>query len=205
MIFNKLLLIYVVFLQQVFTSIFVVYNIFAMKKTINYIKIFVILLFIVQCAKIDPVTGEKVIIEPNTVEKARENARKGGGLFGDFTGNKNTSNTFEFSTSNVLWRATLNSLDFLPLINADYSGGIIVYDWFSNKNDNQSIKISVRFLSNELKSSSVVIAGHKKVCDDMGKCFVEKLDNKFTNEIKESIILNARQIKIEDSKKDSQK
>ena len=176
-----------------------------MKKTINYIKIFVILLFIVQCAKIDPVTGEKVIIEPNTVEKARENARKGGGLFGDFTGNKNTSNTFEFSTSNVLWRATLNSLDFLPLINADYSGGIIVYDWFSNKNDNQSIKISVRFLSNELKSSSVVIAGHKKVCDDMGKCFVEKLDNKFTEEIKESVIATARQIKIEDTKKDTKK
>lgn len=103
--------------------------------------------------------------------------------------NKNTSNTFEFSTSNVLWRATLNNLSFLPLVNADYSGGIIIYDWFSEKTDNQSIKISVRFLSNELKSSSIVVAGHKKVCDDMGKCFIEKLDNKFTNEIKDLLSL----------------
>jgi hypothetical protein len=175
-----------------------------MTKKINYISIFCILVFILQCAKVDPVTGEKVIIEPNTTEKAREAARKSGGLFGDIM-NKNTTNTFEFSTSNVLWRATLNNLDFLPLINADYSGGIIVYDWFSEKTENKSIKISVRFLSNELKSSSIVIAGHKKTCDDVGKCFVEKLDNKFTNEIKESIISTARQIKIEDSKKDSKK
>jgi hypothetical protein len=175
-----------------------------MTKKINYISTFCILVFILQCAKVDPVTGEKVIIEPNTTEKAREAARKSGGLFGDIM-NKNTTNTFEFSTSNVLWRATLNNLDFLPLINADYSGGIIVYDWFSEKTENKSIKISVRFLSNELKSSSIVIAGHKKTCDDVGKCFVEKLDNKFTNEIKESIISTARQIKIEDSKKDSKK
>ena len=175
-----------------------------MIKKINYIVIFCIFIFILQCAKVDPITGEKVIIEPNTTEKAREAAKKGGGLFGDIM-NKNTSNTFEFSTSNVLWRATLNSLDFLPLVNADYSGGIIIYDWFSEKTDNQSIKISVRFLSNELKSSSIVIAGHKKVCDDMGKCFIEKLDNKFTNEIKESIITMARQTKIEDSKKDQKK
>jgi len=175
-----------------------------MTKKINYISTFCILVFILQCAKVDPVTGEKVIIEPNPTEKAREAARKSGGLFGDIM-NKNTTNTFEFSTSNVLWRATLNNLDFLPLINADYSGGIIVYDWFSEKTENKSIKISVRFLSNELKSSSIVIAGHKKTCDDVGKCFVEKLDNKFTNEIKESIISTARQIKIEDSKKDSKK
>jgi hypothetical protein len=175
-----------------------------MIKKINYISIFCIFIFITQCAKVDPVTGEKIIIEPNTTEKAREAAKKSGGLFGDIM-NKNTSNTFEFSTSNVLWRATLSSLDFLPLVNADYSGGIIVYDWFSEKTDNQSIKISVRFLSNELKSSSIIVAGHKKVCNDMGKCFIEKLDNKFTNEIKESIISTARQTKIEDSKKDSKK
>ena len=175
-----------------------------MTKKINYIGIFCIFIFILQCAKVDPITGEKIIIEPNTTEKAREAAKKGGGLFGDIM-NKNTSNTFEFSTSNVLWRATLNTLDFLPIVNADYSGGIIIYDWFSEKTDNRSIKLSVRFLSNELKSSSIVVAGHKKVCDDMGKCFIEKLDNKFTNEIKESIITMARQTKIEDSKKDQKK
>jgi hypothetical protein len=170
-------------------------------------KLFVLvslLFFLSNCAKTDPITGEKVLIETDTRKKSREFVDKQGGLFGEF--GKNSSGTnFEFSTSNVLWRATLKNLDFLPLVNADYSGGIIVYDWYSNKDDKQSIKISVRFLSNELKSSSVVVAGHKKICDETGKCFVEKLDNKFTDEIKESVISTARQIKIEDSKKDTKK
>jgi hypothetical protein len=165
---------------------------------------FSLLVFLGNCAKIDPVTGEKVLIETDTRKKSRDFVDKQGGLFGEI-GKGSSGTNFEFSTSNVLWRATLKNLDFLPLANADYSGGIIVYDWYSNKDDKQSIKISVRFLSNELKSSSIVVAGHKKICDEAGKCFVEKLDNKFTDEIKESVISAARQIKIEDSKKDTKK
>jgi hypothetical protein len=156
------------------------------------------------CAKIDPVTGEKILIETDERKKAREFVDKKGGLFGEI-GKSSSGTNFEFSTSNVLWRATLKSLDFLPLANADYSGGVIVYDWYSNKNNKETIKISVRFLSNELKSSSVIIVGHKKICDDAGKCSIEKLDNKFTNEIKETVISTARLLKIEDSKKDTQK
>jgi hypothetical protein len=184
-------------------------------KTMNFFKnshknLFQLLLFaflmilLNHCAKTDPITGEKVLQETDPNKKAREFAARQGGLFGDI-GKNNSGTNFEFSTSNVLWRATLKSLDFLPLVNADYSGGIIVYDWYSDKGENQSIKISVRFLSNELKSSSVVVAGHKKICDNLGKCFIEKLDNKFTDEIKESVISTARLLKIEDSKKDTKK
>ena len=171
-------------------------------KSLLFLTFLMILLN--HCAKTDPVTGEKVLQETDPAKKARDFVAKQGGLFGDI-GKGSSGTNFEFSTSNVLWRATLKNLDFLPLVNADYSGGIMVYDWYSNKGENQSIKISVRFLSNELKSSSVVVAGHKKICDDLGKCFVEKLDNKFTEEIKESVIATARQIKIEDTKKDTKK
>ena len=173
-------------------------------KKLSKFNVFLIigLIFLLSCQKVDPVTGETIIIDPDTRKKSRENVDKGGGLFGEIGKNK-SSNTFEFSTSNVLWRATLKSLEFLPLVNADYSGGIIVYDWYSDKDDNQLIKISVRFLSNELKSSSVVISGHKKICNDLNKCFIEKLDNKFLDEIKDSIIFTARQIKTEDTKKDT--
>lgn len=166
--------------------------------------LFLLLIFLNHCAKTDPVTGERVLIETDTKKKSREFVDKQGGLFGDLGKNKSGTN-FEFSTSNVLWRATLKSLDFIPLANADYSGGIIVYDWYSNKTDNQLIKISVRFLGNELRSSSIEVMGHKKICDNSGKCFVEKLENKFTDEIKDSIISKARQIKIEDAKKSSDK
>ena len=155
------------------------------------------------CAKVDPVTGEKVIIEPDTRKKAREFADKEGGIFGDLGRSGNKSTTFEFGTSNVLWRATLKSLDFLPLLNADYSGGVIIYDWYSqNNNPKEQIKISVQFLNNELRSDSVKIIAHKKICDSSDRCSNSTLDQNFANSVKENIIASARALKIEEAKKD---
>jgi len=165
--------------------------------------LFLVIAFLMNCAKVDPVTGEKVIIEPDTRKKAREFADKEGGIFGDLGRSGNKSTTFEFGTSNVLWRATLKSLDFLPLLNADYSGGIIIYDWYSqNNNPREQIKISVQFLNNELRSDSVKITAHKKICDSSDRCSNSTLDQNFANSVKENIIASARALKIEEAKKD---
>jgi hypothetical protein len=175
-------------------------------KTFSKITVFLLLLAVISnCAKTDPITGEKIIINPDTGKKSREFADKQGGLFGDI-GGKNKNTTFEFGTSNVLWRATLKALEFLPLANADYAGGIIVYDWYSDKVDSkEQIKISIKFLSNELKSSSIQVVGHKKICQGNEKCFTTKLDDKFILEIKDSIINSARTLKIADTKKEQEK
>jgi hypothetical protein len=148
------------------------------------------------------VTGEKVLIDPSEKNRAREAANKDGGILGDVFGSKNKPTNFEFSTSNVLWRATLKNLDFLPLMNADYSGGIIIYDWYSDKDDKQLIKVTVRFLSNELRSDSIKITAHKKICDSADKCSNSTLDEKFSDAVKENIITNARSLKVEEAKKE---
>lgn len=141
-------------------------------------------------------------LEPNVNVKTREFADRGGGILGDFN-KKTSSNTFEFASSNILWRATLKSLDFLPLLNADYSGGVIIYDWYSQSNNpKEQIKISVRFVNNELRSDSVVVTAHKKICDNLDKCSNSTIDQNFSNSIKESIITSARALKIEESKKE---
>ena len=176
-----------------------------MKIKHNIKALLFLLIFIssFSCAKTDPVTGEKILIEPNPDKRAREAADKGGGIFGDLTGKSKTSNTFDFATSNPLWRATLKSLEFLPLINADYSGGIIVYDWYAESlNSKEQIKISIRFLSNDLRSDSLQITSHKKVCDENNKCFISKLNDNFSNEIKDTILITARNLKIEEAKKE---
>ena len=117
-----------------------------MKKN-TYLSLF-IGIFLISCAKVDPVTGEKVLIETNPQAKAKKFSEEKGGIFGNI-GAKSSTNNVEFSNSNPLWRATLKSLDFLPLLNADYSGGIIIYDWYSQSSNNkEQIKISVQFLSN---------------------------------------------------------
>jgi hypothetical protein len=173
-----------------------------LKKT-AIISVFIISLY--QCAKTDPITGEKVIIDPNLDRKASEFRDKGGGIFGDINkiGKSSSGGTFEFASSNVLWRATLKSLDFLPLLNADYSGGIIVYDWYSQTNNpKEQIKISVQFLNNELRSDSLKITAHKKICETTERCSNSTLDQNFANSIKDSIIASARTLKIEEVKKE---
>jgi hypothetical protein len=168
----------------------------------KFIIILAISLFLYNCSsKTDPVTGEKIIIEPNPDKKAREYVEKGGGIFGDINNvRKGSSATVDFATSNVLWRATLKTLSFLPLSNADYSGGVIVYDWYSDTNSDEQIKISIKFLSNEIRTSSIEVNTHKKKCDINNKCTVKLLDN-LSFDIKEKIITAARQLKIEETKK----
>lgn len=170
------------------------------KLSIKWLLIITSIFFTVKCGKIDPVTGEKVIIEPNVTKRQQAYIDKEGGIFGDFS-KKNQSNTFEFATSNVLWRATLKSLDFLPLVNADYSGGVIIYDWYSDgKNSKEQIKVSVKFLNNELRSDSLEVSIHKKICDNENNCITQKINNNFNQEIKDTIIASARNLKISEQK-----
>ena len=176
-------------------------QIYNTKVTIN-LSILLVFLLISNCSRKEGALDEKVLIETNPDKKAREFADKGGGIFGDI-GKRSGSTTFEFASSNVLWRATLKSLDFLPLLNADYSGGIIIYDWYSQTNNpKEQIKISVQFLNNELRSDSIKIIAHKKICETAVSCSNSTIDQNFTNSIKESIITSARTLKIEEAKKE---
>jgi hypothetical protein len=171
-------------------------------NNIRFLSIFLILaLFSCSSATVDPTTGERKVYELDEKKRIRENVEKGGGIFGDI-GKSSKETTFSFGTSNVLWRATLKSLDFMPLASIDYSGGVLVTDWYSeNANPQEKIKIMVRFLSNELRTDSVVVIAHKMNCNTQGVCSTTILNEKFNDSIKDTIINAARLIKIEDEKK----
>ena len=171
-----------------------------MKKGLLTISI---ILLTLSCSKTDPITGEKIIIEPDPVKKARDAAARGGGLFGEIGGQKSSGQTLNFGTSNVLWRATLKSLEFLPLISSDYSGGILIYDWYSQSNNpKEQIKISVQFLNNELRSDSIKVTAHKRICENVDKCSNLVVEQKFIDTVKDNIITVARSLKIEEAKKE---
>jgi len=165
---------------------------------IKYLYLLPILALLFSCSKNESQSEE--IFEPNVDKRARAAVQGGITVFG----NKSSgSTTYEFASSNVLWRATLKSLDFLPLINADYSGGVIIYDWYSQSNNpKEQIKISVQFLNNELRSDSIKITAHKKICDNTDRCSNSTIDQNFANSIKENIIASARALKIEEAKKE---
>jgi len=153
-------------------------------------------LILYNCSTNDKAGDEQVVKKKRreiNVDKKAETGKTN--LFGNLGGGKST--TFEFSTSNVLWRASLESLNFLPLNTVDYSGGVIISDWYSPNLSNESVKIAVRFLSSELKASSVMVKSFKKICET-SKCQTKNMDNSFNKKIKDQIITKAREIKISD-------
>ena len=110
--------------------------------------------------------------------------------------------TYEFSTSNPMWRASLEILDFLPFSTVDYSGGMIITDWYSENNSNDAIKITVRFLANEVRSDSLKISVHKKECKSNMNCQTNLLKNStIGNELRTSIIRKAAILERESKNK----
>ena len=103
------------------------------------------------------------------------------------------SGTFDFATSNEMWRASLELLDFTPLHNVDYSGGIIITDWFSEREDQDPIKITIRFLSNEIRADGIKVTIHKKICKakQLDNCKIIKIESTLSQEIKLAILKKA--------------
>ncbi len=138
--------------------------------------------------------------------KARKNIEEGRGVSIGGLVKKRGSTNYEFSTSNPMWRASLEILDFLPLSTVDYSGGMIITDWYSENNADESIKISIRFLSNEIRSDNLKIIVHKKKCTSSTNCVITRLgNNEISNELLTSIVKTAAKLEKEDKKKNKKK
>lgn len=129
-----------------------------------------------------PVSGE---------ERARQNVQQGRGISLGNIG-KTSSTTYDFSTSNPMWKATLEILDFLPLSTVDYSGGVIITDWYNdNLSQNNYIKITVRFLSNEIGSNNIKIIVHERNCPSSNNCRVKEINSKIKQELIAKILKTA--------------
>ncbi len=126
-------------------------------------------------------------------ERAKKNLEEGKGisLGGTLGGGKTT---YEFSSSNPMWRATFDVIDFMPLVTVDYSGGMIITDWYTDANTtDESLKFTIRFLSNEVRADSLKIIIHKKTCNTKGEnCIVQKISSpKLEQTIRADIIKKA--------------
>jgi len=172
------------------------------NKTLTNVFLLFLLFLVSSCSsnKKDSVL-ENEQFEPN-IQKRQERARDQSGsiIFGGLSKNTGTG-TVDFASSNVLWRASLKTLDFIPLTSVDYGGGLIVTDWYTDKQKNEQIKIQIQFVSNELRSDSLIIKSFKRSCEKNDVCQNLSISDNFNSQIKESILNTARLLKIEESKK----
>ena len=168
-------------------------NIFMFNSA--FTKILLILfafILLANCSGLSKVDARKT--PTNAMERARKNVEEGRGVSIDGILSKRKGTNYEFSTSNPMWRASLEVLDFIPMATVDYSGGMIISDWYSDNSssNNESIKISIRFLSNEVRSDSLKIIVHKKVCKNSTSCNINVLSNsKISQELTTTIIRKA--------------
>ena len=126
----------------------------------------------------------------NVKERMRKNVAEGKSFSLSNIG-KGGSGNFEFASSNPMWRASLEMLDFTPLSNVDYSGGIIITDWFDNENEkNSNLKISIKFLSNEIRADGLDVSIFEKKCTD-NICKTRKLEKNVSIDIKKTILKKA--------------
>jgi hypothetical protein len=160
---------------------------------LNYFKIISIFLFIITfIAGCGNKFGDARKNPTNALERARKNVEEGRGAgIGDLLG-RGGNTSYEFSSSNPMWRASLETLDFLPLNTVDYSGGMIISDWYSDNSSNDSLKITIRFLSNEVRSDSLKIIVHQKNCTANQNCRVKLMESStIINELRSTIVRKA--------------
>jgi len=160
------------------------------KKIIVFLIGIVFFSFLNSCGIWDPADARKV--SPNSKERVKKNLEEGKGISIEGLRNKGGATSYQFASSNPMWRATLEILDFLPLANVDYSGGIITTDWYNEgTSSDESIKITIRFLTNEIRSDGIRIIVHKKRCNIQQKCVVKKISSTLEQELQVAILKKA--------------
>ena len=160
------------------------------KKVLFFVAGFFTLNLLLSCGIWDPADARKV--PANVNDRVKKNLEEGKG----FSINKvlagGGATSYQFASSNPMWRATLEILDFLPLANVDYSGGIITTDWYNEGTaSDEAIKITIRFLTNEVRSDGIRIIVHKKRCNVQQKCTVKKISSTLEHELRVAILKKA--------------
>ena len=185
-----------------------------MNSKYNLIKIFKILSFATllgtflygSCGKIGGVDAKKFPADPKL--RVKQNLEEGRGFKLDNMLKKNSKGgVFEFASSNELWRASLDVIDFMPLASVNYSGGIIITDWYTNERiQNESIKITIRFLTNEIRSDALNIKIFTRKCkESLINCKYIQSNKSLVTELKKEILKRATKFQIEDKEKKKKK
>ena len=168
------------------------------KNITKIIVYFLLFMQLTSCGIYRPTDAREFPPEPD--KRVQKNLEEGRGfrLFKD----EGKGGVFDFASSNELWRASLDTLDFMPLISADYGGGIIITDWYNeNNNYDDAIKISIRFLTNEIRSDALNIKVYTRKCENLNKCNINENNQEIQNKLISTILSKATKYKQEKKKK----
>ena len=166
---------------------------FLSKIFVPFLTSLVLLLFLSSCKNGKLPGGDARKFPDDPKLRVQKNLDEGRGFrLKDTFGGDNRGGVFDFANSNELWRASLDTIDFMPLASANYSGGVLITDWYSdNQNTNESIKITIRFLTNEIRSDALDIKVFYKKCASNQNCAIIEKSENIKKELSKKILTKA--------------
>ena len=172
---------------------------FSIKFFKSAVSFFIILVILTSCKNGKLPGGDARKFPDDPKLRVKQNLEEGKGFRLNDAFGKSRGGVFDFANSNELWRASLDIIDFMPLSSVNYSGGIIISDWYSStENSNESIKISIRFLTNEIRADSLLIKVFTKKCSsNFMNCKITETDGNISKELKKEILKTAAKYKNE--------
>ena len=166
------------------------------KKILSITLCALMAIYLSSCGGFKMPGGDARKNPPEPEKRIQKNLQEGKGFTIMGSINRKGDGNFNFATSNEMWRASLDILDFMPLTSADYSGGLIITDWYGyDGSANDSIKISIRFLSNEIRADALKIKVFSKECEKTINCKISQSSPKIENELKVAILKRAAKYK----------
>jgi hypothetical protein len=120
-----------------------------------------------------------------------------GGLFGSKADKKDDTGT-GVAVNAYLWRASLDTINFIPLVSADPFGGVIITDWYTPaETPNERMKVQVTILDRELRADGVRVSVFKQQTGPKGGSWVDaQVDPRTNIDIENAILTRARQLRI---------
>ena len=164
----------------------------SLKILIKFFFIIFITFFLTNCGLYKKTDARKV--PTNAKDRVAKNIEEGKSIKLSKLGKGGGAGTFSFASSNEMWRATIEILDFVPLLSADYGGGVVITDWYNDTGtNNESIKIMVQFLSNEIRADGIKVIVYDRLCDsnNLNNCQTQINRSTVSEEIKLAILKKA--------------
>ena len=137
------------------------------------------------------------------MEVAENKMASGGGLFGKKGGidllnqDKQTASIgMGMPINPYLWKASLETISFMPLSSADPFAGLIITDWYSQNNTNERCKINIFIRGVELKTSNLKVNSFCQTLSDTNNWVSNESDIEVNAQIENAILNKAKKLKL---------
>lgn len=141
--------------------------------------------------------GDYRMVKPGQSERERETIFGQGGLFGGGGDDKDQGGGTGIGVNAWLWRASLDTVAFMPLVSADPFGGVIITDWYADPaTPGERFKANVFILGRELRADGVKVNVFRQVRDPMGNWTDAPVAPGVGGEMEDAVLTRARQLRI---------